>query len=181
MRLGIDIDGVLADYNTSIKRFIDTFHPEVDYEEHCKRYYKEGRGFPGIHSDFVERVGLMSLDPFSEAVETLRYLSKVGGHRICLITNRLHSKLVSPAIDTVRWLHDKEIPYHELHLLPSGVSKGVVSCDFYLDDSPLGIKKLLRGGYEAFLLQNEFNNDDDIPANHKGTWAGAKRRLTGDR
>ena len=156
-RIGIDIDGVIADYTEGLKKWAKTvFEAGFDIEEHCRSYYLTGRGIPGVHGQFVEAGGFRLLEEIPAAASNLRQLQDQG-HLLCLITHRNPAANPKAAEDTVWWLHQHAIPYHELHLLGGKGHKGNVLCDCYIDDSPVVIEALRRREKKAVIFDNPYN------------------------
>jgi 5'(3')-deoxyribonucleotidase len=136
LRLGIDLDGVVADFNRGWMR---AYNDEFDADLHPDQV----QFWDGLHSltHFVDMAGFWDwardhgghsvfrfLEPYPGAVETLRDLNRAG-HDIVILT----AKPDWAVHDTLEWLADHRIPTREIHVLED---KWRVDCDLYLDDSP---------------------------------------------
>lgn len=145
LRLGIDLDGVVADFNAGWVRlhndeFGNDLHPEMVQTwdglaelggfADMVAFWKWAKGSELRPSIFRH------LDPFPGAIETLGALAHAG-HRIVIIT----AKPRWAVTDTFRWLADHDVPTQEVHITEE---KYTVDCDVYLDDSPHVLPALLR-------------------------------------
>jgi 5'(3')-deoxyribonucleotidase len=145
MRLGIDMDGVMCDFNAGWMRihaaeFGSELVPEMVI------------GWNGLHelagfADMAEfwewakgnddRPSIFRhLELFPGAAETMRALVDAG-HRLVVLT----AKPDWAVPDTLRWLADHEIPTREVHFLEN---KWEVDCDVYIDDAPAVLEDLVR-------------------------------------
>ncbi len=136
LRLGIDLDGVVADFNAGwISRYNNEFGADLAFDAvtawdgllsmtHFRRmeeFWEWARDHDG-HSLFRH------LDTYPGAVTALERLTR-GGHQVVIITTKpwwaIH--------DTFEWLAQHRIPTREVHMTHE---KWLVSCDLYLDDAP---------------------------------------------
>ena len=137
MRLGIDLDGVVADFNSGWMRLhANEFGTELTSDMvdswnclHRLGGFADMRGFWTWARGTDDRPSIFRhLDTYSGAVESLQELSR-SGHRIVIVT----TKPRWARFDTFRWLADNEIPTTEVHMSDR---KYEVDCDVYLDDAP---------------------------------------------
>jgi len=137
MRLAIDLDGVVCDFNAGWMRlhadeFGSELHPEMV------------TGWNGLH----ELAGFADMDAFwrwgqstddrpsifrhlelyPDAAETLDALAATG-HEIVIVTAKPEWAIP----DTLRWIADHRLPTREIHI---SYRKHDVDCDVYLDDAP---------------------------------------------
>ena len=144
MRLGIDLDGVVADFNSGwIRRYnkeygsqlpIDAVKawdaiPSLTHFEDMGEFWKWARDHDG-HSLFRH------LDTYPDAVESLWQLSKKR-HEIVIIT----TKPLWAVHDTFAWIGQHRLPTREVHIKDA---KWTVACDVYLDDGPHVVESLVR-------------------------------------
>jgi 5'(3')-deoxyribonucleotidase len=137
MRLGIDLDGVVADFNAGWMALHAEEHGsdlspdqvtgwnglhELGGFAHMGEFWHWARGGDRRPSIFRH------LDPYPGAVETLWALAR-DGHEVVILT----AKPDWAIHDTLHWLADHELPTREVHILDD---KWRVECDVYLDDSP---------------------------------------------
>lgn len=142
MRLGIDLDGVVADFNAGwMKRYNDQFgtslKPEMvqswDAFVALTRFnnntefwdWARNDGGPGLFRD---------LPVFPEAIESLKRLST--NHKIVIIT----TKPRWANAETFAWIAESGIPTREVHITGR---KWEVDCDVYLDDGPHNLEHLV--------------------------------------
>jgi 5'(3')-deoxyribonucleotidase len=142
LRLGIDMDGVLADFNAGwIARYNRDFdaalHPDhiVGWDElHRVTGFETMDAFWAWARDGGRSV-FRDLPPIEGAIETLRDLAQ--RHRIVIITARFDWAIA----DTLAWLAEHGVLAREVHFQ---AAKHLIPCDVYLDDSPYQIPSLHR-------------------------------------
>lgn len=140
LRLGIDLDGVVADFNAGwIQAYNDEFGAELTPDqvqmwdglfslthfEDMDAFWEWAKGHGG-GSVFRH------LEPYPGAIDTLRELNREG-HDIVILT----AKPDWAVHDTLEWLADHRVPTREIHFLHD---KWRIDCDVYLDDSPYTVQ-----------------------------------------
>jgi len=152
MKLGFDIDGIVADLPEKMVSYIndkyDLNHTveifachDVTVNEYVDDPELNAEIANSILQDIVLNHDVMvDTKPYEDAQSAIRKLSKAG-HSIHFITARPNSQYRV----TGEWLRDNNIPFNTLHVIgsdgPGGgmVSKGrlgrSLNLDFYLDDS----------------------------------------------
>ncbi len=152
MRLGIDLDGVVADFSTGwVNRYNDEFGSNVSTDQVDSwdamddlTHFESKGGFwrwaaRGVHGSVFRH-----LEAYPDALETLARLSK--RHQIVIIT----AKPDWAVHDTFGWISDRRIPTREVHITEV---KWRVPCDVYLDDSPRQIAELHTNRPEAVVCR----------------------------
>lgn len=143
MRLGIDLDGVVADFNGGWMRvYNEQFGAELTPTQvvswdglHTLTHFPDMGEFWGWARDHEGVSVFRHLQAYEGAVDTLRDLNRAG-HDIVVIT----AKPDWAVHDTFEWLADHRIPTREVHVTED---KWKVDCDLYLDDSPYQVEELL--------------------------------------
>ncbi len=145
LRLGIDLDGVVCDFNAGWMRlhmaeFGSELHPEMVVT--WNNLHELG-GFADMESFWrwaqgnADRPSIFRhLEPYPDAIETLQRLREVG-HDVIVVTAK--PRWAIP--DTLRWIADHDLPTNEIHIR---FRKYVVDCDVYLDDSPIVLPELVE-------------------------------------
>lgn len=154
MRLGIDLDGVVADFNAGwIKLHGDEFGSDLNPEMvttwdglHELGGFADMRAFWRWARGTGQRPSIFRhLDVYPDALDTLRTLDRAG-HQIVIVT----TKPKWARADTLRWLADHELPTGEVHMIDD---KHRVGCDVYLDDSPHVLSSLVRHRADALICR----------------------------
>ncbi len=148
MRLGIDLDGVVANFTEGWQRFYNREFGTDLVVEDSKRWndlvdlthFANMREFWAWSSNLEGRSVFWHLEPYPGALTTLHHLAD-RGHQIVVITQKPHFAIS----DTHEWLQRVGMPTDEVHIL--GINNGKkwdVECDVYLDDGPHVIPGLVR-------------------------------------
>jgi len=139
--LGIDIDGVLRNFNKQLNEVYikhdSNYIPNQIKEWDLSKQYPIGSKI----YDFLDKNAWEIYEKapvYDGAKEMLRQLKR-RDHRIHLITSAYYSAAVSTA--TILWLGRNQIPYD---LLAFTDVKWHVCAHIYLDDSPLHLNDLAR-------------------------------------
>ena len=153
LRLGIDLDGVVADFNAGwIARYNDDFDASVPLDAvqvwdgiHELTHFPDMAGFWEWARGHGRGSIFRHLETYDDAVPTLERLSKAG-HDIIVIT----TKPPWAVHDTFAWIADHRIPTKEVHMT---WHKWRVPCDAYLDDAPHQIESIHRARPEALMCR----------------------------
>jgi 5'(3')-deoxyribonucleotidase len=143
LRLGIDLDGVIADFNAGwIERYNAQFGTDL-MPEHVdiwdaptllthftdmREFWSWARTAGGGASIF--RI----LQPYHGAIEALHDLA--GRHDVVILT----TKPTFAIHDTFEWLAEHRVPTREVHIVDD---KTTVVCDLYLDDADHNLSALV--------------------------------------
>jgi 5'(3')-deoxyribonucleotidase len=181
--LGVDLDGVCADYYPFMRRVVaewlgqdvESLPLDVGWE---MAEWGVGPGeFHKLHRfAVVDRNLFRDMGMVPGAGPALRRLSN-RGLRIRIITHRLiiehfHRIAVS---QTVEWLDFHGIPYWDLCFMGE---KGAVNADLYIDDSPGNIAALLGDSRDVIVFSHSANRHLDLPATQRaGDWQEAERLI----
>lgn len=136
MRLGIDLDGVVADFT---KGWIGFYNRDFGTDLRSEQvetwdgltaitHFEDMGEFWRWSSDLDGRSLFWHLETFPGAVEALHRLDEEG-HAIVILT----MKPPFAVADTQEWIAAQGIPADEVHILED---KWRVDCDVYLDDGP---------------------------------------------
>ena len=155
MRLGIDLDGVVANFTQGWMNFYNReFGTTLTFEDSRRwndlvdlTHFNNIGEFWEWSSDLDGRSVFWHLEPFPGAVEAVRSLVDAG-HQIVIVT----TKPPFARDDTHEWVERHRIPAAELHIF-EGNDKWTVSCDVYLDDGPHVLPGLLLHRPEAIVCR----------------------------
>jgi 5'(3')-deoxyribonucleotidase len=181
--LGVDLDGVCADYESALRtsvamrRGVDPASlPTQATTGHFAEWGLSAEGFREAHRTAVTEDRIFrTMQPYPGVAEVLWRLSDAGvwirviTHR--LLFNGLHE---ASAADTAVWLDQHDIPYRDLCFIGD---KAMVGADVYLDDSPHNILALRDAGRTAVVFDQRYNRHLDGPRVH--SWAEVEPLVLG--
>lgn len=153
MRLGIDLDGVVAQFNRGwMARHAQEFGTALDptMVVEWNSLHQLG-GFPHMESfwDWFRNgdgpSGFRHLEPYPTAVETINRLAG-DGYEIVILTHKFDWAVA----DTFAWLSDVGMPSREVHIRED---KHAVECDVYLDDSPIVLPAIAAARPDALICR----------------------------
>ena len=136
MRLGIDLDGVVANFT---KGWIDFYNRDFGTDLRSEQvdtwdglttitHFKDMAAFWQWSSDLDGRSLFWHLETFPGAVDAMQSLHEEG-HEIVILTTKPRFAVA----DTHEWIAAQRIPTDEIHILED---KWRIDCDVYLDDGP---------------------------------------------
>jgi len=142
MRLGIDLDGVVADFNEGwIRLYNQQFGADIPLDAVTSwgapprlTHFKHMGEFWDWSSDIEGRSLFWHLKPYPDAIPALEDLDRAG-HDIVILT----TKPPFAIWDTFEWIGHHRLPTTEVHILEE---KGEVPCDIYLDDGPHHMREI---------------------------------------
>jgi uncharacterized HAD superfamily protein len=148
LRLGIDLDGVVADFNHGWTwRYNRDFPGRLDREliaddvvewdaPTLLSHFRDMDEFWTWAETCAEGRSLFhGLDPYPDAIPALDAL-RAAGHHIVILTTKPEFSIH----DTYDWLARQRVPSTEIHILDD---KTKVECDVYLDDANHNLDALL--------------------------------------
>jgi 5'(3')-deoxyribonucleotidase len=148
LRLGIDLDGVVADFNHGwTTRYNRDFPGRTDRELTAADVVEWNAPtslshFPSMSAfwKWAEtcadgRSLFHGLDPYDGALDALHDL-RGAGHHLVILTTKPHFSIH----DTYDWLARHRVPSTEIHILDD---KTQVDCDVYLDDADHNLEALI--------------------------------------
>lgn len=153
MRLGIDLDGVVADFTSGwVQKYNDEFDAELVPESlQTWNGMQEMTHFPDMQEFWAWASGhggdsvFRHLETYDGATEALGRLTEEG-HDVVILT----TKPDWAVHDTFAWISDHRIPTKEVHILHR---KWRVPCDVYLDDAPHQIHRIHIERPEAHMCR----------------------------
>ena len=153
LRLGIDLDGVVADFNAGwIERYNAQFGAEL-LPEHVDiwdaptllTHFTNMREFWGWARTAGEGASIFRvLQPYHGAIDALQRLAR--DHRVVIVTTKPHFAVH----DTFEWIAEHRIPTREVHIVDD---KTTVHCDVYLDDADHNVRALVGARPESTVCR----------------------------
>ncbi len=160
--LGVDLDGVVADYYSRLREIAAEWFDRpldelpVDPKDISEWGIDSQEEYERIHYFAVtERQLFATMQPIDSAPRTLRMLSN-DGVRIRIVTHRIMTRRIhEPSIvQTVKWLDNYGIPYWDICFLGE---KSAVDADCFVDDTPEQINRLVENGKRVIVYTNFTN------------------------
>jgi uncharacterized protein len=151
LRLGIDLDGVVADFNTGwMERYNRDFRANLHHSQVVSWDGMVGLTHFASMDEFWEwaRQGPASifrdLPVFPGALETIAELGRE--YRIVIISSKFDWAIP----DTLAWLAEHRVAAREIHFVWDKTS---VPCDIYLDDGPHNLEALVAARPTALICR----------------------------
>jgi beta-phosphoglucomutase-like phosphatase (HAD superfamily) len=178
--LGLDLDGVVADYYAYMRevaaewRGVDAHELTTEVTYGLPEWGLRQGEYDRLHRFAVTQRQLFSaVEPIKGAPQAVRRLS-TEGVRIRIITHRLvirhfHQDAVQ---QTVQWLDHHGVPYWDPCFMKE---KGDVGANIYIEDTPANIAKLREADQKIVVFTNSTNRL--LPSESDGradTWAAAE-------
>lgn len=172
MRIGIDIDNVISNFDTVLfdeflkhdkeLRNIGVVNPNLYITNGMFDWTLEE--LDCFYQANIERIA-QNLDVIDEAKEMIQRL-KDGGNTIIIITSRDNGDYTHPYEMTYEWLNKKGIVFDELILVHTPLEKVEVvqdkSIDIMIDDSIKVCVGLIKVGIPAILMDTPYNRNIDV-------------------
>jgi 5'(3')-deoxyribonucleotidase len=151
LRLGIDLDGVVADFNRGwIGRYNREFGTTLDPAQvvmwdgiHKLTHFETMDSF-WTWAQAGDTSFFRDLPVIEGALETLTDLARE--HRIVIVSSKFDWAIP----DTLAWLSEHRIPAREIHFV---WDKTTVPCDIYLEDAPHNLEVLVRKRPDSLICR----------------------------
>lgn len=151
LRLGIDLDGVVADFNSGwMARYNREFDAHLEASHVVSWDGMVGLTHFASMDEFWAWAQLggasifRELPAFPGAVETMTRLA--ADHRVVIVSSKFDWAIP----DTLAWLSEQRVPAREIHFVWDKTS---VPCDVYLEDAPHNLEALVAAHPDALVCR----------------------------
>lgn len=169
MRIGIDIDNVISNFNDEmLKEYIkhDKELRNAGIINENAEYFRDGmfdwskKEEDEFYYNNVERIA-KRLRTIAEAPETIKKL-KEEGNEIIIISSRDNGEYTNPTEMTENWLKENNIIYDKL-ILTNKDEKGKAcqenNIDIMIDDSINNCEQISSMGIKVFIMDTRYNQN----------------------
>lgn len=178
--LGVDLDGVCADYTAAFRRALarhrgiveGNLPPEASWD--YREWGLDRESFLEHHRRAVVEDRLFATMPAVQGAADALWRLSDAGVWIRIITHRLvenwsHEAVVS---DTVSWLDEQRIPYRDLCFMGD---KPQVGAEAYVEDAPHNIEALRASGCTVITFDQPYNRH--LPGPRAASWIDVEAQV----
>lgn len=176
--LGLDLDGVCADYVGELRKFVakytgrneETFPEPTNWDFTKSGWNITPEEYLTYHERAVNEGLFKKAQPFKGVSQALWELSDADVH-IRIITHRLikHRQHQQVTADTCEWLDTSDVPYRDLCFV---AAKSDVNADLFIDDAPHNLTNLMNAGKNVVAFNQLYN--EHIDCSRVYNWEEAK-------
>ena len=193
MKLGFDVDDVVADLTSALIKYIYNTYNITLSDEELRRYSVLDNIFTSdkeVNEKIVIDLAQKSKDskfqstikPYKDAVECIKKLRR-SGHTLHYISSRN----IGAEYETAKWFRKHHIPFDSIHSVGLEQEKGMLgralNLDFYIDDleehleSMMKYKKRWRKGLALFTRKWNKDSIDASKFIRLDNWTQISRHL----
>jgi uncharacterized HAD superfamily protein len=167
--VGVDIDGVLADYPRSFVEFVNSKLGTCYRVEDVRGYdvYSQLGLSPEIGQqlkDEYRQTGQKRYIPLCEGAKDFLQWLKSCGYAVVLLTSRPYEQYKRILPDTMEWLRDNDLPYDAILFAQDKMERllkvfGTKRIEFFVDDVAKYANDIARLGVPCYLISRPYNLD----------------------
>ena len=170
MRIGIDIDNVLSNFNEVLLESYIKHDKEINGTGIVNKNFYIREMFDW-DKDYEEKFYKSNIEYFASMFEPIKDCSKIikklkeEGNTIYIISGRDNGEYMNPYKMTIEWLKKYDIGYDKLFLVDAYNSHSKTeicleyNVDVMIDDSKRMCKDLKENGIRALLMDTPYNKD----------------------
>ena len=166
MRIGVDLDGVVANFTKGWTELYEREFGKKILEEEITEWglskplthFQEDLDFWKWAKDIDGSSIFRNLELYENSVDVLYKLSK-DGHEVVIIS----SKPWWSIHDTLMWLGENKIPTKEIHFIEE---KWKIDCDVYIDDAPYQLENYIKNRKDKTIIRFVRLYNDPIEGVH---------------
>ena len=170
MRIGIDIDNVLSNFNEVLLESYIKHDKEINGTGIVNKNFYIREMFDW-DKDYEEKFYKSNIEYFASMFEPIKDCSKIikklkeEGNTIYIISGRDNGEYMDPYKMTIEWLKKYDIGYDKLFLVDAYNSHSKTeicleyNVDVMIDDSKRMCKDLKENGIRALLMDTPYNKD----------------------
>lgn len=179
MKIGLDIDNVIADFDKGI---MESFL-ELDKQKRNQGIINSGGLWIADMFDWsreeVDEFFELHMEDLAKRLEVRagarEYMTRLmkDGHELYLISNRVYPAYKEPVRVTLDWLARNEIPYTELIITKSiDKTEECRSCgvEIMFDDNPENCHYLIAGGIRCCCVMTDYPLSQREGLEHVNNW-----------
>jgi len=169
--IGVDIDGVLADYPRSFVQFINEELGTYYMLEDVTSYnIYESLGIPlekGLElKDKYRQTGQKRFIPLCEGAKEFLDWAREQDYAVVLLTARPYQQYKRIFADTMEWLKSNELHY-DMVLFSENKEETLINqfqgqVEFFVEDMPKNANQVARLGVPCYLITRPYNKDSQL-------------------
>lgn len=180
MRIGIDIDDVIAETSVSIKEFIEKYDTTDDISKYMVEIMR-AHFSTKVVKDFFDKYSLAIIKNAKVKSHASEVLSRLinAGNELYMITSRGEQKFKGSENFTLEYFKTNNIPYTKI--LFNSFEKASIckenQIDVMVDDSAKHCMEIQEEGMHSILFTSDVNKEINVPITRVNDWLELEEKL----